>query len=213
MNILKNLKFKFQQLSVRDVTKILKKLKKSRSSGLDDISSEAIRPVIDEIAPALTSVINSSLREGIFPSEYKCAKVICVFKGKGAREDPGCYRPISNLALFGKCQEVAVDMQLRKFCEKYNLFGSHQHGFRKARSTTTALLTAITRWRSERSKKFRGVLFFDLSAAYDTLSMELFAEKAKIFGIEGSELAWFRSYLSDHSQVVQVNQAIRSLRW
>jgi len=106
------------------------------------------------------------------------------------------YRPISNLPVFGKVQEIAADVQLRQFCETNGLFGMHQHGFRSSRSTTTALLTAAVKWRNEKEKKkFQGVLLFDLSAAYDMLNGELFIKKAEACGITGSAIKWLRSYL------------------
>jgi len=122
--------FYFSEVHVKEVKTILKKMKKSKSAGVDEISSLLIRPVINEIAPALTSVINRALRDGIFPSLYKCARVTPIFKGKGSRTDKNNYRPVSNLSLFGKCQEVCVDVQLRIHCEKLGLFGTHQHGYR-----------------------------------------------------------------------------------
>jgi len=113
------------------------------------------------------------------------------------------------LPVFGKIQEIAVDVQLRKFCEKHDLFGRQQNGFRKCRSTTTALLTATINWRANRErKKYQGILLFDLSAAYDMLSKEIFLEKAAICGIKGAALKWLESYLTGRSQVVAIGEEV-----
>ena len=208
----KNLTFEFHKLTVKQVEKILRHMKSSKSSGPDGISSADIRPVITIIAPVLSIVINRSLGEGIFPAVYKCAKVFPVFKNKGSRSEASNYRPISNLPLFGKCQEIAIDIQLREHCERHNLFGSQQHGFRKSRSCSTALLTLITRLRTERKKKIRGILLYDLSAAYDVLPADIFLEKAKVIGVRDKALAWLTSYLMNRSQVVQINLEISSPR-
>ena len=115
---------------------------------------------------------------------------------------------MSNLSLFGKWQEICADVQLRKYCEKLGLLGIHQHGFRRSRSTTMALLTAAIRWRENKVRRIKqGALFFDLSATYDVLDIYIFLEKAKICGIEGTALQWLRSYLSGQSQIVQVGQS------
>ena len=103
----KNLTFDFRQISTKEVEKILRHMKSSHSCGPDDISSATIRPVVKIIVvPVLAQVINRCLAEGIFPAAYKCAKVIPVFKNKGSKSDPSNYRPISNLPIFDKCQEI-----------------------------------------------------------------------------------------------------------
>ena len=106
-------------------------MKKTSSAGLDGISTSLIHSVAKEIAPGLTKVINASLSAGIFPKIYKCARVTPIFKNKGEKSNKENYRPVSNLNVFGKCLEVCVDVQLREFCEKFDLFGVHQNGFRK----------------------------------------------------------------------------------
>ena len=204
----RNINFSFRDVSMKEVERIMKRMKKSRSSGVDGISTELIKPVIKELLPAITDLINSSLREGIFPQAFKLAKVVCIYKSKGDKSDKNNYRPISNLPVFGKYIEVAVDVQLRMYCEKYGLLGKHQHGFRKSRSTTTALLTAITKWKSSKAnKKFQAALMFDLSAAYDLLDRDVFLAKAEIYGITGRAQSWLQSYLTDRFQAVQVNEA------
>ena len=188
---------------------MLRKMKNSKSSGIDQISSVLIKPVIDAVAPAIAKLINSSLTDGVFPEIFKIAKVICVYKGRGLRKEKSSYRPVSNLSLIGKCIEIAVEMQLSEYCEKYNVLGTHQHGFRKARSTSSALLTAVTRWRSQRQNNLvQGVLLMDLSAAYDVLNPDIFIKKAEALKFDQKTLKWLRCYLSGRSQVVEVGNAV-----
>ena len=87
----------------RQVIQLIRKMKNSRSSGIDGISSQVIKPVAKKIAPAIAILINSSLEEGVFPSSFKQAKITCIYKGKGERSDKNNYRPISNLPFLGKC--------------------------------------------------------------------------------------------------------------
>ena len=49
---------------------------------------------------------------------------------------------------------------------------------------------------------------FDLSSAYDVLDRDLFLQKAEICGFDNVALEWFRSYLSERSQVVQVGNCL-----
>ena len=49
-------------------------------------------------------------------------------------------------------------------------------------------------------------IFCDLKNAFDTCDPNILLLKLKTYGIQGTELNWFKSYLTDRKQFVQVNK-------
>jgi hypothetical protein len=50
-------------------------------------------------------------------------------------------------------------------------------------------------------------VFLDLKKTFDVCNHSILLRKMKKYGIEGVELAWFKSYLSGRSQVVDISGA------
>jgi hypothetical protein len=93
------------------VIKTLKSINASKSSGIDEIPPKLITDGAEELSTPLTTLINRSLQECIFPSPEKTAKVTPVFKsGKQTLLDN--YRSISVLPVFSKILERIVHNQL-----------------------------------------------------------------------------------------------------
>ena len=103
--------FTFMETNHKEVESILKKLKNKKSSGCDEIPIPPIADGASVIATPLTYLINRSVRESVFPSSEKCAKVTPVLKSgeKGVMDN---YRPISVLPVFSKVLERVVHKQL-----------------------------------------------------------------------------------------------------
>lgn len=68
------------------VLSLLSKLSKSKATGLDKISAKLLRICADLIADSLLLIFNTSIATGIYPEEWKCSKVVPVFK-QGDRAD------------------------------------------------------------------------------------------------------------------------------
>ena len=68
----------FRLIDNRYTLKIIKDIKMSMIKGLDGISSELLKLVIDNISSYITLVINQSLTTGIFSDKLKIVKVIFV---------------------------------------------------------------------------------------------------------------------------------------
>ena len=87
-----------------------------------------------------------------------------------------------------------------------NILTNNQFGFRKSHSTTTSLLKSTNKWFLNIDKGLiNGVLFLDLRKAFDTVDHKILIDKLKFYGITGSTLNWFISYLDKRCQTCKVN--------
>ena len=99
--------FSVQLVVVMHVFSLLNKLSKSKATGLDNISAKLSRECADLISITLCNIFNNSLSSGLFPDDWKCARVTPLFK-QGERTDVNNYRPISVISIIAKVFERIV---------------------------------------------------------------------------------------------------------
>ena len=103
-------------VTVEGVTKLLKDLNASKTSGPADIPSSVLKHCAKQIAPALCSIFQKSLDSGELPADWRKANIACVFK-KGDKHQPGNYRPISLTSVTCKLLEHIVCHHLHSHLE------------------------------------------------------------------------------------------------
>lgn len=67
--------------------KIIQSLKTNKGCGLDGILCKLLKEGVPIVKPSLTFIINVSIKSGVFPDDWKIAKVFPVYK-----EDSKSYR-------------------------------------------------------------------------------------------------------------------------
>ena len=167
------------------------------------------------IAGPLTVVINQSLRSGVFPDMYKHTHVCPLFKS-GDQAYAANYRPISLLPIAAKVLEKVVHKQVTDFF-KHNpdhpAIPREQFAYRPNHSCEDALTLCIDKWnRAVDSGQQCGVVFADMSKAFDRVKHSLLTKELAEVGLGGTVLHWFSDYLSRRSQRVVFNDVKGSIR-
>jgi hypothetical protein len=89
----------------------------------------------------------------------------------------------------------------------------HQYGFQRGKSTELSIAQALNYiGQAMNDNKYKIGVFFDLKKAFDVCSNEILLMKLSKMGIRGTALEWFKSYLSEQSQVIDINGNISRLR-
>ena len=159
------------------------------------------------LLPAITDIVNASLRTGSFPTAFKTAIVRPVLKKNNLdSNDLENYRPVSNLPFISKLLEKTVLQQLNNHLSNNNLH-PFQSAYRSNHSTETVLLHTVNdSLLASDSGKVSLLTLLDLSAAFDAIDHTILLTSLEYtFGIHGTALAWFKSYLYDRFQKVFVN--------
>ena len=98
----------------------------------------------------------------MFPSRMKIAKIKPIFKS-GAKTDIGNYRPISLLQKFSKILEKLFLNRLDNFINAKDILNSSQYGFRKAMSSSHAVMELIEEISNATDNKKHAIgVFIDL---------------------------------------------------
>ena len=105
--------------------RLIQSMPLNKACGLDGISCRLLKEAAPVITTSLTYIINLSIRSGIFPDDWKIARVSPVFK-EDIKSDPNNYRPISVLPIVSKLIERIVFNQLYSFLVENDLLADSQ---------------------------------------------------------------------------------------
>ena len=199
-------------LSLRNVTPaevdaIVRKLKNSKSCGLDNIDTYILKLTRRFIVPALTQIVNLSISTKTFPQAYKVAKVVPLYKGKEAEvTNPKSYRPVALLPIVSKVLERVVQKQIVDYMDKNEYWHPQQHAYRSHHSTASAMISMHDSWvEAAENGKLAGITLIDMSAAFDVVDIKILLAKCKLLNFDENTQAWLESYLMKRSQCTYIS--------
>src|SRR6218665_1056106 len=181
----------------------------------DPMPTWLLKSCVDLLAPYITSLFNSSLSSGAFPTCYKDAYVTPRLKKPTL---PPCelssYPPISNLSFLSKLLDRIVSVQLTEYLLSASLLPVHQSAYRMFHSTETALLKVVTDITEAIDAGENALLGLpNISAAFDTVDHAVLAERlSRTYGIRSTVLDWLRSYLCDRRQTILFHGVFSTVR-
>ena len=119
-------------VSIERVKNMIDELKERSALGPDNIGNKVIMELKEQLALPFSILFRKSLDDAEVPEEWKDSVVSPIFK-KGARSDPGNYRPVSLTCNTCKLLEKIIKGEIESHMETY-VTGNSQHGFRRGRS-------------------------------------------------------------------------------
>ena len=153
-----------EKVSVEEVERALRKMKRGKAVGPDDIPVEVWKCLGQRGIEWLTNFFNDILEAEKMPDEWRNSILVPIYKNKGDIQDCGNYRGIKLMSHTMKIWERVVEMRLRDVVP----ISEEQLGFMPGRSTTDAIFDL-----RQLLEKFREgqetlhCVFIDLEKAFD----------------------------------------------
>lgn len=195
-----------------EIIKTIQLLKNKKAPGIDNLKTETLKSIANEIALPLTYLINRSFQTGECPTAFKIAILKPLFK-KGDKLDMANYRPISLISNVAKIFEKILKNRIESYLEKYNILSDKQLGFRENRSTQDAIAGLTSKIsKCIDSKKPALCVFVDLAKAFDTVSHTQLLKVLDNIGFRGTPYQLMYSYLSNRIQCAKINGTISEVK-
>ena len=138
---------------------------------------------------------------GIYPFEWSLGYVNLIPK-QGVLSNPSNWRPITQTNLFGKNLEKIVHRNFLRYLLENQIITDRQYGFLPGKSTQEAIFDLVKHiYSALNNKKLMGLLFLDISKAFDCILHKRLIKKLDSIGCDGVVLKWFASYL-DRKQLL-----------
>jgi hypothetical protein len=181
----------------------------SKSCELDAVPTSLLKEHVESFLPGLTHIANLSLTNGVFPMRMKEALVRPLLKKVNLALDLKNFRPVSNLSFISKLIEKCVSKQVLSHINEHKLSEVMQSAYRSNHSTETAILKVRSDILENFAKRKTTILvLLDLSAAFDTIDHDVLLNRlSSRFGLKGTVLNWFQSYLTERIQCVVVESS------
>ena len=196
--------FSFTLITEDNILDIVKKTNPTKAAGIDGLGGKFLKDGIPILALPLAQICNLSISLSVFPDKCKIAKLKPLFK-KGSTTEPKNYRPISLLPLISKLIEKVIHDQTQKFLLENNILYKYQSGFRGNHSTDSCLSYLNDKiLEGFDNGDITGMILIDLQKAFDTINHKILLDKLVFIGFSKNAIAWFKSYLTNRSFIVTV---------
>ena len=158
-----------EDISGEEVRTRLRKMKKGKAQGPDDIPVEVWIALGNKDVEFLVNFFNRLLRGEKMPDERRRSVIVPLYKCKGDIKKCGNYRGIKLMSHTLKLWERVIEARIRKEVK----IARQQFGFTPGRSTTDAIFCLrmlLEEWTE--GQKAVHCAFIDLEKAYDRVPRE-----------------------------------------
>lgn len=195
-------------ISCNLVAEYIHELKETKPYGCLKISTKLYIIALTELTEQITFLFNLSIKTNRIPTAWKSAIVTPIPK-KGDRSSLNNIRPISITHICGKLLEKLVGAKLMMHWEENNILSSAQNGFRKERSTTSAVSKLVCHLNEARNcNHYSACVFIDYKKAFDCVNHSILISKLSDIGIAWENIDWFHNYFEHRQQRVKVGKDV-----
>ena len=158
-------------------TQELEEIKVHKATGPDEIPNKILKELSHILAEPICAIINSSIRQGIVPEQWKISRITLLPKIFPPNSVENDIRPIAKTNVIAKIAERFIS---RRFNEFFNEnMDKNQFGCVNSRSTSLALLKLTHEWfkASDKSNNIIRILFVDFTKAFDLIDHNILLKK------------------------------------
>ena len=204
---------RFQEVTLDEVLSMIRAAP-SKQCTLDPAPTWLVKRMSDILGPVITEMVNLSFEQRRFTDSQKHA--ILVPRIKKPSLDPMdmmSYRPLSNITFISKLVERIAVSCFNSHAGLFKLLPARQSAYRRFHSIETAVAIVHNNIvREMDSSQVSALVLLDLSAAFSTVDYGTLLEVLSFrFGITGSILEWFKSYLTGRTQIVTTSSDISAV--
>lgn len=163
------------RFSAKDITKVLKEMKRGKSPGHDYLSVEHLQFAGPHLPRCLSMLFNLCISHSYLPEGMMKTLVVPIIKNKtGDISDKTNYRPVSLATIIARVFDGLLSVQLDKCLQIHDA----QFGFRAGLSTESAItcLKQAVEYYTRRKTPIYAC-FLDLSKAFDLVNYDLLWKK------------------------------------
>lgn len=200
-------------VTIDEVKQQASRLRNNKAPGFDGFLNIFVKKLPDIAYELLKNIFNACFKLGHFPSSFKCAKVIAIYKRGKDPTLPSSYRPISLLSCVDKMFEKIILSRMNIFIEQNCLINAEQFGFRHQHSTVHQVkrITNMIQ-RNKRQRLSTGIVLMDIEKAFDSIWHNGLIHKIKTYGFPIYIVKIIQSFLSERSFKVVINNTTSSAR-
>lgn len=189
-----------------EVKEVAKNLKTGKCPGMDGIPTEIIKAFAEKAEHLVAKIVSKVLKDGVFPTQLKAARVALIRKGKKPASDPSDYRPICLLSGVSKLIEGVVANRLRQELAEKNPLHHLQFGFTPGKGTEDAMkevkeIAEREKAKSSKSRKYCLLTLVDIRNAFNSASWESILRELEKRNISGYLQNLVSNYLQDRKIV------------
>jgi ribonuclease HI/exonuclease III len=197
--------------SKEELNRAIKKIKRKKSAGPDEITNEMLKELPKEGKDRLLNLVNESWRTQKVPSKWRTAHIIPLKKKGKPAGKPDSYRPVALTSCLAKLMERMVAARLVHWLENNNKLSRFQAGFRKNRSTVENVIRfcqTIFDGFEKRPHHRSMTTLLDFSKAYDRVWKDGLTVKLEKMGTPTCWIKWIMAFLADRRARTRWNNVL-----
>jgi hypothetical protein len=180
---------------------------KNKAPGEDGITSPIYNHAFQTVPTFITAIYNSCLKQGIFPTEWKKAKIIPIIKPSKERSyEVSKFCTISLLNIGGKVLETLMINRINHHIHTIEYLNKNQYGFRPQTSTIDAIM-ALKEYAEEgfSSGEVTVLVSLDVEGTFNSAWWPSILKGLKDSGCPRNLQNLMKSYLSKRLAMLQTN--------